>query len=401
MSRTTLVTLWSFVGVFALACVLLLAWHSYSSHQATITAANDRISEAVASANEWIAGKSSLDGEAVEQRLVDALQDHDATERTDGQAALARVRQRREQLAEQARIELAEQEATAIFEDAKKRLDGNDVEKAIELIRKYVAHPHATEKTDAERLLTEAKTAVSDSLTLDTLMAMSDEEFARVKSSGQIKDDRVRHPILLAVRSETVQRNLDREVRRREEIRVAEEKRREAERLAAMERQRREEERRIAEEAKRQAAMKAEQERIAARLARLRNPIDDNQPGLNSKLFEQVINFPERFEGKPIEWVVVYNTGLRREAARGRFGFGIRFPFSSERFSSVGFGNELYFAISERMASDLTRIGIEGEQLDISFEIVKDKHRQGAYLGRIYRVYVRNLDKVTVEDLTW
>ena len=49
------------------------------------------------------------------------------------------------------------------------------------------------------------------------------------------------HPTV-AVRKETVQRNLDKAVQRRAELKLAEEKRWEAERLAAMERQRQEEE---------------------------------------------------------------------------------------------------------------------------------------------------------------
>lgn len=251
MSKNTLIALWSFVGVFALACVLFLVWHSHSSHQAKITAANERISKAVASANEWLGGNSSLDGEALEQRLVDALQNNDATERTDGESSLSRVRQRREQLAEEARIEQAERQATAVFEDAKKRLDGNDVGKAIELLREYVAHPHATAKTDAQRLLTEAETAVSDSLTLDALIAMTDGDFGRVRAAGEIQDGKVTHPVLIAARTATVQRNLNKAAQRREEIKITEQKRREAEKLAAMERQRQEEARRQQEEAER------------------------------------------------------------------------------------------------------------------------------------------------------
>ncbi|MCE9527704.1 MAG: hypothetical protein K8R36_16810 [Planctomycetales bacterium] len=224
--------LWSFVGVCALACVLFIAWHSNSSHQAKVAPANDQISEAVAAANEWITGNSSLDGEAIEQRLADALQDDDATEKANGVAALAQVRQRREQFAEEARIEQAEQEATVAFKDAKKRLDARDVAAAIQLLRKYVSDPYATEKADAQRLLAEAETAVSDSQTIDALVAMEDGDFDRVKAAGEIRDGKVTHPALTASRTETIQRNLKQAAQQREAIRIAEEKRREKERLS-------------------------------------------------------------------------------------------------------------------------------------------------------------------------
>ena len=223
--KNTLITLWSFVGVFVLACVLFVVWHSHSSHQAKVAAANDRISEAVASANDWLAGNSSLDGESVEERLVDALKNDDAKERTDGEAALDKVRQRREQLFKRA-------ETAAIFEEAKKLLDGRNIDKAIELLRQYAVDPHSTEKTDAQRLLAEAETAVSDSQALETLVAMTDEDFDRVKATGEIRDGKVGHPVLTAVRAETIQRTLKPAGERRQEIKLAEEKRLEKERLA-------------------------------------------------------------------------------------------------------------------------------------------------------------------------
>lgn len=225
MSRNTLFALWSFVGVFALACVLFLVWNSHSSHQAKVAAANGLISDAVVSANEWISGNSLLTGEAVEQRLSDVMKNVDATERTDGEATLAKTRQRRKQLVEQA-------EATAIYVAGKKRLDTNDVQNAIELLSKYVADPNATEKADAQRLLTDARIAVSDSQSLDVLVAMTDEEFDRVQATGEIKDGKFTHPALMAAHTETIQRNLNRAAERRMKIKLADEKRREKERLA-------------------------------------------------------------------------------------------------------------------------------------------------------------------------
>jgi len=269
MSRKTLVAMWSFVGVFALGCVVFLVWHSHSSHQAKIAAANERISQAIAAANEWVAGQSSVDGEAIERQLAGALKDEDATEKGNGDAVLSQVRQRRQQLAEQARIEQAQRRATAIFNDAKREIDAKRVTEAITLLRKYVADPHATEQGEAQRLLAEAETAVSDMLTLDALVVMNDAAFERAKTAGTIDDGKVTHPVLLGVRSETIQRNLDKAAQRRAEMKVVEEKRREAERVAAMERRQQEEQRRQAEEARIRAKQQRQAESDAKVLAEL------------------------------------------------------------------------------------------------------------------------------------
>jgi hypothetical protein len=224
--------MWSLVGVFAVISVMFVVWHTHSSHQAIVVTANDRISEAVASANEWIAGSSPLDGKVVEQRLVNALQSNAATERTHGEVSLAQVRQRQQQLVKQARIEQAQLKATSILEDAKARLDTEEVSDAVALLRIYLVHPHGTEKATAQRLLAEVETALSDTLTLDALVAMSVEEFDLVKSEGEIVDGKVSHPMLISVRKETVKRNLNKAFQLREQRRIAEEERREDERLS-------------------------------------------------------------------------------------------------------------------------------------------------------------------------
>lgn len=340
MTKNTLIGLWSCVGVFALACVLFLVWFSHSSHQGKITAANEHISQAVASANDWLGGDSPLDGEAVEQELAEALKDQVATERGDGESVLSQVRQRREQLAEESRIEQGHREATAIWNDAKRQIDGKRVAEAIALLRKYVADPHATEKTDAQRLLAEAETAVSDRLALDALIAMTDEDFGRAKTAGEFRDGKVTHPALVAVRSETVQRNLEKAVERREEIRIAEEKRREVERLAAIERRRQEEERR-----KQEAARRAEEERLRAETERPKN---------GTEMLGEIIAFHERYIGQNF-----YIKGLYypRELQRQREAkcFSIQFVATKGKTGAVtGLQpDRLSFVVSETMGSEL------------------------------------------------
>lgn len=238
----TLILMWSLVGVFVLASVLFLVWHSHSSHQAKVITANNRISEATASANEWLSGNSLLDGEAVEEQLADSLKNDDATRRVYGEATLVQVRERREQIFKQA-------EVAVIFEDAKKQIDGKNIEKAIELLRKCTVDPHSAVKVDAQQLLAEVEIAMSDALTVDTLVTMTDEGFDRVKTIGEIRDGKVTHPVLAAARNETVKRNLEKAIQRREETRIAQKKHREEERLAQLKRQQEEEERLKVEQA--------------------------------------------------------------------------------------------------------------------------------------------------------
>lgn len=260
LSRTTLTAMWSFVGVFTLVCVAFLVWHLHSTQQAKTAEANARLSQAVAAANEWIASQSLVDGAALERALADALTD--ATERQDGASVLKQLRERRAELAEQAGIKAAQLELTAVFQDAKERIESKQVTEAIGLLRQYVANPLATEKVEADRLLAEAETAVADALTLDALVAMNDWAFERAKAAGTIDDGKVTHPVLVSVRAETVQRNLDEATQRRAAIK----ERQQAEQLAALERQRREEQRKAQEAEQKRAkewAEDAERKRAA------------------------------------------------------------------------------------------------------------------------------------------
>jgi predicted RNA-binding Zn-ribbon protein involved in translation (DUF1610 family) len=239
MSKRTLVALWSSVGLFALGCVLFLLWYSHSARQAKIATANGRISLAVAEANDWLgAEKRSDDGATIEQGLADALKDLLATEKGNGEAVMSQVRQRREQVAEHARIAQAQRKATALFDEAKRLLDGTQIAEATALLQQYVADPNAVEPAQAQRLLSEVEMAVSDSLILNTLVAMNDASFERVKVDGVIADGKVNHPVLSVIRRDGIRRNLDTASTRRQENKIAEDSRLKAERAAAIERER-------------------------------------------------------------------------------------------------------------------------------------------------------------------
>jgi hypothetical protein len=233
LSKNAIVGMWWAVGVFAVAVLLFVFWLARSHHQAHIADADQQISQAIAKADEWLSGKSTDKAEAVEQELAKAVASKYATNKDNGEAVLNQVR-----------IHKAQRQATAIFNDAKKQIECRRVAEAISLLHKYVSDPHATNKSDAERLLSEAEIALSDKSTVDTLLTMDDEMLARVKAGGTIDDDKVRHPVLVAVRNETIKRNLDTVLQQREDAMLVEKKRREEERLAALERQRREEEQR-------------------------------------------------------------------------------------------------------------------------------------------------------------
>ncbi len=231
LSKTALVASWSAVGVFALGCLLFVVWYSASSQQAKMTAAaNDRIAAAAALAEEWLDRESGADGVVIEQELSDALAEAEATERSRGKVLLDRVRQRHQQFAEQARIQQGRHEAAALFDDAKRHIDGKRVAEAVVLLHKYVAHPHATEAADAEQLLREAEAVLSETLTLEALRAMSKEDLECARSTGHIDDGRVTHPTLLAVRGETVRRQAGELLQDREETELPTEGRSDGER---------------------------------------------------------------------------------------------------------------------------------------------------------------------------
>ncbi|MDY0170418.1 MAG: hypothetical protein RBS80_28000 [Thermoguttaceae bacterium] len=225
MSKNTLIALWSMVGVVGLAAVLIVGAYSASSRRAKTAAANEQVSHAVTTAEQWINGELSLDGETVEQQLLDALADERATDRRSGQSALAQVRQRRQELAERARVERAQQQAAAILDNAMAEMEAQNIHAALALLNDYIDHAHATEAARAQQLLEEAEAAISDEMTRAALIALSDEQLDLVKRTGVIDDGKVSRPALVSIRKQTIERNLPLEVHKREQIRLAEQRR--------------------------------------------------------------------------------------------------------------------------------------------------------------------------------
>lgn len=369
---TTLIAAGSIIGVFVIGVVVFLIWFFQSERQADVDAANERVSLAMNGASEWIASRSLLGGDAIEQELRDALNDDLATAKSNGNEVLNRLRQRRAELAELARIEQAQQEAAGIFAVAQRRIEDRQIDRALTLLRQYLAHPNATELAHARRLLREAEIAVSDQQAAATLVAMSDEEFEEAQATGLIDDGRVRNPVLRTVREETVRRNLVTAAEQRQAKRIAEQRSRDAERMAALERQRQEEARQEAEEAR--------------RLARA-------NPKLTPEL-EDVANFPDRYIGK---YVCFQGIKVGGDIARHK-NLGNRFCVSlvSRRGKYfLGWVGDLIVTIPDQMAEAI--IGdLDADReffyCDVYCEIgqIEEPHQRLTH-ARIYKIEVYNL----------
>jgi len=364
LSKTTLITMCSVVGGLALGCALFLVWHSNSAHQKKISDANVALSNAVSEAQEWL---SNGDGEAdaIENALSDSLQNQLVTEKSKGEAVLADVQKRR-----------AEIVADATFDSAKEKLGQKEITDAVSLLEKYVADPNATEKSEAQSLLSQAEVAMSDKLALDTLNSMSDEEFDRVKASGIIGDGKVTHPILLAVRKDTVQRQLESVGKQREEIRIADEKRRETERLAVLDRRRQEEQRR-----KQEAARLAERER-------LRDGTD---------LFKQITTFSERYMGMNF-----YIRGLLFPSDTSRNKdfkcFSIKFAYKS---AVVGgpFRDRISFITTEEMGAKLIEMGSGSFNATVYVKLRHlDPDKKEYPVGHVTKIEFSQLDVKVVKE---
>lgn len=389
--------LWSFGVACAMLFVLFVVWHAYSSRQLRITTANNRTSEAVRAANDWITENSPMSAETVEKQLVEALECSDATVRSNGEAALASVRKRRQQL----RVKQAELEAAAQFDAAEKHFEVRDVSKALEVLRKYTNHPHATRKAYAQQLIVEADLATSDKLAMDALTGMSQHDFDQFMNTRATKDRRITHPIIRKIQSETYAANVPRAIarrrenelaaeRRQDEARLAEEKRRDE--LARMEEQRRLAEAEAAETAKRR------QEEHALEQKRLRdNPLTDVDLSV-------VAAFPERYYGKYITCPGVqidHNRIKRQHDLRGgTFTLEVYDNKAKKSYSPVVY-TDLFFSCSDRVAESLMtklpEVSVPPYYSEITFQLMPHKTSLGrtvpeAAVHKIKYIRIVNLE---------
>jgi hypothetical protein len=239
-NRGLMIVLWSLPILALIGAGASIYFHEQSRQQARIDAANTEVKEATKGADGWLKQGSARDGENVEDRLMKAIAANDVSEKANADAVLERVRTRRAELA-----------ADALFDSAKTKLDAKAIVEAVALLHRYVAERHATKKPEASQLLADYDLATSDSAALETLKAMSDEQFVQYRNTGKLDDRKITHPVLVESRASTLRRNLGTENQRRAEIKIAEANRQKAERLAV------ETARRAAEDAKEQAAIDA------------------------------------------------------------------------------------------------------------------------------------------------
>lgn len=204
-------------GACVLVAVIFTAWVFRFTNKANQAAADGRLAHAVTSAQGWIDGTSRADADVVEQQLLKALADEDVTDKTAGEIVMKRLRAQRDALEEQRQIAEGERAAAAakqdgeraartILDDAHRRIGDKQVPEAIDALRKYVSHPHATSVDSARVMLAEAEAAISEDGALASLEAMSDADFEQASNTGEISDGAVSHPVLREIRVQTVRR---------------------------------------------------------------------------------------------------------------------------------------------------------------------------------------------------
>jgi hypothetical protein len=108
------------------------------------------------------------------------------------------------------------------LEQAKAKFDKIKLVEAAALLQRYIADPHATKKSEAKQMLADYDLASSQSAAIETLMAMSDQEFAEFTIIGVFDDHKIKDRKLISLRSSTLRRNVKTANQRREEIKLAE-----------------------------------------------------------------------------------------------------------------------------------------------------------------------------------
>ena len=86
--------------------------------------------------------------------------------------------------------------AQKIFDEAQQALGQNNIPEASLKLKAYLSDENATKTSEAKKLLAEIELATSKSAALDTVVAMSEEDFQRFQKSHHYDDARVTQPIL-------------------------------------------------------------------------------------------------------------------------------------------------------------------------------------------------------------
>lgn len=239
------VAMWSLVAIVSLAAGLFVVRQEKASARAHVHAADAALANAVSDAHSWLDTGNMKDADQIEDSLVRCLDNEIVSERSAGESALTNVRKRRAEFA-----------ADSVFAAATAKLDANEIEVGLGLLRKYVADPDATKRAEAEAILLQADIALSDSRIVEALSQLDDESFARAEAGEGVCDPMVTHPTFVALRNSAVSRNIEAARKARDKRKNAELKRQEQERLAAVERKRK-----LEEQARAEAAQQAKEEK--------------------------------------------------------------------------------------------------------------------------------------------
>jgi len=218
-----MVGLWSLPVVAVIGGGAVIHFDAKSRQQARIDAANTVVREAVKAADGGLKQGNAKEAEHVEHRLMQAVAAKDVSKKANADADHKAVATRRAELAGDALFDVAKAKFDAIrFDSAYAKFDATKFSEAAALLQRYMADPHATKKAEARQLLADYDLATSQSAAIETLMAMSDQQFAQFANAGVLNDYKIKEVKFVYLRSWTLRQNLKTANRRREEIKLAE-----------------------------------------------------------------------------------------------------------------------------------------------------------------------------------
>jgi hypothetical protein len=247
--RSVLLTAWILVGLFAVASFVFCLWYLREQKEATVEAADLRVSQAIADAKQWIAGEDELaKWKVVETNLIVALSDDLVSNKRAGQTLLDLVGQH--------------VQARQIWHDARQLVQQGRGQEAAVLLKQYVVHARVEHLGEAQWMLNELETANSDSEAMALLLALDEASISELEKSGTINDPRVTRPEIKAIQADTVKRVLPVEKKRREAL-LAEQRQLEEERQLAEQVRQQAEEKRLREELDRRRKLDKRLEQLA------------------------------------------------------------------------------------------------------------------------------------------
>ncbi|MBL8853076.1 MAG: formylglycine-generating enzyme family protein [Planctomycetaceae bacterium] len=183
------------MGLFAVASFLFCLWYLREQNEATVEAADLRVSQAIADAKQWLASEDDLaKWKVVEADLVVALSNDLVSNKQEGQTILELVGQRAH--------------ARQMWHDARQLAQQGRGHEAAALLRKYVLLARAEHLGEAQWILDELETANSDAKAMATLLALDEASFLELEKTGIVDDPRVTRPELKNILNVTIQRML-------------------------------------------------------------------------------------------------------------------------------------------------------------------------------------------------